>query len=228
MNTRAAHPIFVEIIGVAGSGKSSLARALVSNGYAQPPFISASNPRHLAVMLRALPRLWVLLAQNLIRHPRMTWADFKLMAYVTGWREFLRGLPEYDDSALVFDQGPLYALGRLEAKGLGIASTDTFERWWVEMLSVWAAEISLIVWVDATDEQLIKRINQRSQDHAMKGRPPGEGNRFVGHYREVFTRLLTRVEELEGTDVVRFDTTQHDTDELATRVQDWIRDHSSQ
>ena len=228
MNSSAANPFFVEIIGVAGSGKSSLARALANSGYVTPPFISASNPRHLAVILRVLPRLWLLVTQNLARSPRMSWADFKLMAYVTGWRKFLDDHPDLRNSTLVFDQGPLYALGRLEAKGLGIASTPTFRRWWDEMLSSWAADISLIVWVDATDERLIERISRRSKGHAVKGRPADESSRFIAHYREVFARMLARVEEANAADVVRFDTTTLDTGELAERVERLIRDQSSQ
>lgn len=220
-------PILVEIIGVAGTGKSSLARALASDGYTEPPFISASNPRHLVVLLRALPRLWAHFVGNLARRPRMSWADFKLMAYVTGWREFLRGSPEYRDSTLIFDQGPLYALGRLEAKGLGVASTPTFRRWWDEMLSAWAAEISLVIWLDAADAELARRINQRSQGHVIKGRPIEESDRFLRHYRDVFAEVLRRVES-EATEVVRFDTTTLDLEELTDTARNLIRSHSSQ
>lgn len=222
------HPVIIEILGIAGSGKSSLARALLDGGYVRPPFISASNPQHLIVMLRSLPRLWPLIAQNLTRPPRMTWADFKLMAYITGWRSFLQGLPGYHDQTLVFDQGPLYALGRLEARGLGIVSTRNFRRWWDEMLSVWANEMSLVVWLDAGDAHLLDRINERSQNHTIKDRPVEEGARFIGRYRKVFTFLLSRVEVLSTTEVFRFDTTNLSTVELAERVHDWVRNHSNQ
>lgn len=223
MKSDRPHPIYVEVLGVAGSGKSSLAKALANSGHIQPPFIGVSNPRHLVVVLRVLPLLWPLLVSNLTRSPRMTWPDFKLMAYVTGWREFLRGQPEYGDSTLVLDQGPLYALGRLEAKELGVASTPRFRVWWDEMLSAWAGEISLIVWLDAANDQLIQRINRRPQDHTIKGVSTDEANRFLDHYRKVFTRLLKRVEELGGGDVVRVDTTNLDPDELVEQVQDLIR-----
>jgi deoxyadenosine/deoxycytidine kinase len=228
MNSGGTRPISVEIIGVAGSGKSSLARALAGNSYTRPPFISASDPRHLAVILRVLPRLWPLLVQGVTRSPRMSWADFKLMAYITGWREYLTRLPEARESTLVFDQGPLYALGRLEAKGLGMASTPAYQRWWDEMLSLWAAEISMVVWLDATEEQLLDRINRRPQDHEIKGRPDDESSKFIGHYREVFRRLLARIEELGAAEVVSFDTTALDTDQLSELVQELVRNHSSQ
>ena len=228
MSPLGANQTLVEIIGVAGSGKSSLARALEGQGYFGPPFISASNPRHLAVMLRSLPRLWLLVAHNLIRRPRFSWADFKLMAYITGWRQFLGTTPGLSASTLVFDQGPLYALGRLEAKGLGIASTRTYERWWREMLRSWAAEISLIVWVDATNEKLLERINERPQDHAIKGLPTDDGIRFIDHYRTVFNRLLALVEKQDASEIARFDTTTLDTDRLAQLVGKLVRNHSSQ
>lgn len=210
-------PGLIELVGVAGSGKSSVASALYDDAYVQPPFISARNPRHLMQLLLAIPELSPLLILGLLRKPRTTWADFKLMVYVTRWRGFFLRRIENHDGPVVFDQGPLYALARLEAKGLGIGSTEAFRRWWGRMLTKWAKEMSLVIWLDATNEDLIRRINERAGSHTIKGAPTREATRFLDHYRTVFANLLRRVEQ-QGAEVVRVDTSDMERSEVVDSV----------
>ena len=212
----------VEIVGVAGSGKSSVISALDETTYISAPFISARDPRHLMLVARAIPELSRLLVRNLTRTPRMTWADFKLMAYIASWRTFLRNRQEYSGRPVVFDQGPLYALARLEAKGLGVASTPAFRRWWETKISMWADEMSLVVWLDATDAQLFNRINERSQDHIIKGSPFPEAVQFLDHYRSVFAEVIGRVEQSRNVKVVHVDTSEMKPDEVVARIRSLI------
>lgn len=149
----------------------------------------------------------------------MTWADLKLMVYVTRWRAFFLSRVESHEGPIVFDQGPLYALARLKAKGLGIASTPAFLRWWEKMVTMWAGEMSLVIWLDASNEELLRRINERDGDHIIKGAPNDEGIVFLDHYRGVFEDVLDRVERSAGVEVVRMDTSEMGRDEVVHSVQ---------
>lgn len=215
-------PILVEVLGVAGSGKSTLTSVLeAEDGIARAPFISARNPRHSILLAGALPRLAPLLAANLRWTPRLTWADYKLLVYTTSWRRVLRSQRTASTAVLVLDQGPLYALVRLKAKDLGISDRPSFQRWWSAMLSSWVRDLSLVVWLDAPDETLLRRINERSQGHSVKNHEPTDAVGFLQRYRFLFMGVINEVERAGGA-VLRFDTDRSQAEEIAGKVLDVI------
>lgn len=218
MTASTVHPILVELLGVAGSGKSTVTSHLVNgDSFDRAPFISAREPAHLRQILLALPRTARLILANLSHKPRMTWADFKLMVYVTRWRRLLEA-PAYSGRILVLDQGPLYSLVRLKAKGLGLTSTEAFERWWKVNLTRWGEFIGTVVWLDAPDEVLVSRINQRDQSHWVKGEAPDVSVAFIRRYRDVFLEVVDELEGMDGPVIHRFDTDTNNADEISEQV----------
>ncbi len=208
----------IEILGVAGAGKSTLAARLAGGaGVEMAEFIHTRRPSHLLEVVRAIPRLFPILSAGLVRSPRISWPEWKLLVYVTRWRSFLeRRTPS--GTVLLFDQGPLYALVRLEAEGKPFTTRPAFERWRDEMVEGWADELSLVIFLDAPDAVLWDRINVRLQDHKAKGEEAKEGLRFIARYRRSFESLLGTVEALGGPQVVRFDTGSTTAAEIAERV----------
>jgi hypothetical protein len=152
----------------------------------------------------------------------MSWPEWKLLVYVTRWRSFLeRRTPP--GTVLLFDQGPLYALVRLQAEGKPFTARPAFERWRDEMVEGWADELSVIVFLDAPDAVLWDRINVRPQDHKAKGEETKAGLRFIARYRRSFEDLLRKVEEPGGPQVVRFDTGSTTAAQIAERVDAVLR-----
>jgi deoxyadenosine/deoxycytidine kinase len=226
MSNTASHTL-VEITGVAGSGKSTVTSILIRGRFARATFISARDPKQLSLFLRCLPRLGRLIVENLRRRPRMTWADFKLMVYISTWDTHLSKVASEDP--LVFDQGPLYALVRLRAQGIGVASTPAFSRWWSEMLSKWLDQISLVVLLDARDDALIERLNMREQEHDLKGADLNHGREFLSRYRTLFEEIGSEIERLEKPTLHRVDTGRIRADEVARMVEDAVsqrREHA--
>jgi thymidylate kinase len=197
-------PVLVEIAGVAGAGKSTVVRLLEREpGWRRAEFISARRPRHVARILRALPRLAPILVRNLAMAPRLSWADVKLLAYVTGWHG---GLDRSAEGVTLLDQGPLYALVRLKAQGRGVGRTPAFARWWDGELARWASELDVVVALDADDEVLLGRIDGREQRHLAKGATRDDASRFLARYRALFAEAIERIELPGAADVVRLDT----------------------
>ena len=158
-------PCLVEIAGVAGAGKSTLARRL-SRGEGDVrvgDFIHTRTPAHLRYVVHSLPRIAPILAGTLGPGPRLSWPEAKLLVYVTEWHRFLCSRAEYEGGVTLLDQGPLYALVRLKAQGKNVTGRAAFERWWNEMLEQWASHLDLVVWLDAPDAVLWERINGRDQ-----------------------------------------------------------------
>ena len=210
----------VEILGVAGAGKSTVARLLGEGpGFARAEFIHTRKPSHLLQVARGIPRLMPILLAGITRRPRISWPELKLLVYVTRWPLFLARRRPAPGTVLLFDQGPLYALVRLQAERKGFSTRSAFESWREEMLERWASELSVVIWLDAPDPVLWSRINERSQGHRTKGEEAEAGHSFIARYRRSFDVLLRRMEELGGPEVRRFDTSAATAEQIVRAVE---------
>jgi thymidylate kinase len=209
----------VEILGVAGAGKSTVARLLDKDpGFAMAGFIHARKPSHLLHIARSIPHLLPIILAGITRRPPISWPELKLLVYVTRWRLVLRRRLPHTGGVLLFDQGPLYALVRLKAEGKPFTTRRVFESWREEMLESWASELSAVIWLDAPDEVLWSRINERSQGHKKKGGEAQAGHRFIGRYRRSFEDVLHTMGELGGPEVLRFDTSAAPAEQIAETI----------
>lgn len=214
----------VEIAGVAGAGKSTLVR-LISQ--ADPSikvadFIHARNPEHLVYELHSAPRLLPILIRGLVLRPRLNWPDVKLLVYVTEWSRFLTRKYEYRHALTLLDQGPMYALVRLMAKGSRVSASPVFERWWNQMIADWSRRLDAIVWLDAADDVLWERINNRAQPHAAKSGSAVDGQHFITRYRELFDEVFRRIEAEGKPTVIRIDTSKKGSGEVAGEVRRFL------
>lgn len=197
----------LEILGIAGSGKSTTARLLCGlQGFRPAGFIHARRPGHLLQIVRSVPRLRPILLEGARRAPRITWREIKLLAYVERWSSVLRSNAGGAPGVLVFDQGPLYALARLTAEGKPFTRGPSFASWRDELLARWARELDVVVWLDASDDVLVTRINTREQGHQEKGVSEDAARRFLRRYRTTFDELLRLLDDERGPTIVRIDT----------------------
>jgi thymidylate kinase len=214
----------IEILGVAGAGKSTLASLLGRQaGWEMAPFIHARRPSDLFQVARAIPHLLTVLLRGVTQRPRVSWREIKLLVYVTRWRHVLRRRQPGAGTTLLFDQGPIYALVRLRAEGKPFTAGRAYERWSEEMLERWASELTAVIFLDAPDAVLWSRINDRPQNHAEKGEKVGSGLRFITRYRRSFSEVLGRAEEIGGPRILRFDTGKVTADRIAEQVGSAVR-----
>jgi hypothetical protein len=223
-----ARPYLVEVAGVAGAGKSTLTHLLCQGeaDCSRADFIHARTPEHLAYVAHSLPRLLPILIGNLRPRSRLSWAEFKLLVYVSEWHRFLNRKPEYDHGCTLLDQGPIYALVRLKAESKS-ASVPAFERWWNQKLELWAHQLSTIIWLDTADQVIWDRINERGQRHRTKGAPLDVGRRFLAKYRRLFEEVLDRVSMMGGPEILRFDTSEMGSEQIAEHLGPILAAHSS-
>ena len=222
-----APPRLIEVAGVAGAGKSTLTRSICElPGFHVGGFIHARRPSDLLQVLIGSPRSLPILVSGGWSAPRMSWAEFKLMMYVTRWRSVFRRDRDRRDGITVLDQGPFYALVRLKAEGKPFTTTRAFARWWNDMLRLWARELDVIIWLDAPDEVLRDRINGRAQHHRQKGRLADEAHGFLARYRLAFEGALRRMEALGSPEVLRYDTERTSTAQLTNTIQPILIAHA--
>lgn len=202
-------PLVVELIGPAGSGKTTLARAL-----------SRRDDFAVGLELPRIGHLPHLLHHTLLLLPVfvsvggeggwLSWKEMRSMTYVRAWpRELSRPTGR---AVTVLDHGPLFRLARLRAFGPRITRSTPFERWWERSLGIWSEILDVVVALDAPDEVLVNRIRSRDENHRMKTGSRSEAERFLARYRSTYHEILRRLEG--GPRLIRLDTSRNSPDEV--------------
>lgn len=197
----------VEIVGVAGAGKSTLTRALRSDyGCHVADSLHTKLPGHWPYVAHGLPRVVPFFAASLRDRPALSWDELKFVLYVVEWDRFLRA--EYRDrmGVVVLDQGPLFALACLLWGRKPATRHGPFEAWLRRMADHWSRELDAIVVLDAPDAVLLERIDAREQRHDAKGVPSHQGLELLERHREAYGRVFQLVENHGSARVLRFDT----------------------
>lgn len=203
-------PLYCEIAGAPGSGKTTLARALCRDHglfHARMP-LDRHEPRALRFYIRnAVVLAPVLLSLVLGRgRRRLRFDEFYWLIFLNGWpRELRRTEPA--SGVVVLDQGPVYMFSQLILSRGAQLDNRGFAKWWAKTLERWGMMLDLIVRLDAADNDLVRRVNLRDQDHIVKGAPPEEILRFIERSRGALDRAQDLIRQ--GTDrprILRFDT----------------------
>jgi len=198
----------IEIVGVAGTGKSTLARTLADRdpGNRIADSLHTKTSAHWAYVAHSAPRVLPLVARSARVRPPFDWEETKFIVYVTEWRRFLRRACRDDSGLVVLDQGPIFALARLLWGRKPVTATREFEQWLDEQVAGWSVDLDGIVSLVAPEEVLLGRINEREQDHEAKGRSIREGHDVLLAHQRAYAALFERFEALGKPPVFTFDT----------------------
>src|SRR5262245_9628182 len=192
----------IELVGPAGSGKSTLYRALAAQFDEVTPGVPFGGLGHLRLGARHAVEL--LPAWLASRDRWLSEKELRSLDYVVGWAEGLeRAAPA--GGLVVFDHGPLFRLARLSAFGPRLVESAAFARWRRAAVARWARLLDAVVWLDAPDALLAARIDARDEAHRMKGGAAGDTDRFLARYRAADEVLLSDLEAAGGAGALRLD-----------------------
>ena len=211
--------LVVELVGVAGAGKSSLSRALSrSNGrFVEGEILEIRRLRHVPFFLINAAYLLPNLIQLFPTSRRITRKELKMMVYLRGWHRVVKQQSS-DAKVLVLDHGPVFKLTWLRDYGPGNLRSRGLKEFWDEMLGRWATRLDLLIWLDAPDATLLNRIHSRTSWHLVKDMSEQEGLRFLARYRRSYEEVISKLDAISGPKVVRLNSDQNSIREIMVRA----------
>jgi len=214
--------LIMELVGPAGAGKTTLSRVLT---HRNPMFqigsdIELRKTKYVTVILRNTISLLPIFLRQLRNGRWFTWDEIKALVYLEGWPGVLRQEAANGDTTILLDHGPVFKLATLNEFGPEKLKTDGFEIWWNNKFHQWASTLDIVIWLDAPDPVLEKRINLRDQRHTVKGKTESEVVHFLARYRKSYEQILAklRTDDGHGPHLLQFDTSRTSIEQIADEI----------
>lgn len=219
---RPSNLLVVELVGPAGAGKTTLSEVLVqcSEKMVVGAEISLRKKEYIWVFLQNFSSVLPILMTRDRSDRSFTWDEVKAMIYLKGWPRVLKQQAANRDIIVLLDHGPIFKLATLYAFGPERLRSQAFEKWWNGMFQHWAFLLDMVVWLDAPDPVLERRINGRNQRHTVKGKSELEVRKFLARYRTSYEQVLAKMIAGGRPTVFQFDTSQTSIEQIAENVLD--------
>ena len=213
----------VEVVGLAGAGKTTLVPSLLRACDAQRAYVWRRGPWYRGPAVRSAlsaaslaPRIAGSCLQDgfalpptlaLYRSRRKFVRDE--LAHVASLEVFLRQMAWQRRSGtgtMVLDEGPVYRLARLRTFGHTCMTRPSFSGWRNRVFSQCAERLDAVVWLEADVPLLVQRIHSRAKRHRGRERPRHELEDFLIRNRDAYDATLRMLAEHAPIPVLRFDT----------------------
>ncbi len=183
--------LIVELVGPAGSGKTTLARKLVENNQnvrlvKAPDLQKKDNiPFFIRNTILILPLVFQLLLKEKGR--MLTRREMEILILLKGWLPKLKN----QEGVLLLDQGPISLLGFLDSFGTPRIKSQTGKNWVTQSCKDMARSLDLIIVLDAPNEILVDRVQNRAKNHGIKQKTYEESCKFLDGYRSAFDQIFS-------------------------------------
>ena len=220
-------PYIVEIVGLAGVGKTTMTRLMSKRDdrMAIGPELELRKVGQIPIFAAQMRSLFPLLLQRSPTSRWFRWDEIKSMAYLNGWPSVLKKQAANQNLTILLDHGPIFKLATLNAFGPKILKESGAETWWSKMLEQWAHTLDMVVWLDAPDAILSDRINNRAQKHLLKGKSQQEAYRFLERYRESYEQILASLKVYNSFILFQVDTSSNSIDYVLDDVLHLLNNH---
>jgi hypothetical protein len=182
-------PLVVELIGPWGAGKGTLLAALGAHGRSVRTDLDVWHLPKPLLLRGGLEALSTVV--GLFRAAKsLLWFEGKQLVKLCAIHRQLADPRLSEHEVLVLDEGPLLAMSWLHLGGHPAISNGGLESWWPGALRQWADALDLVVFLDAPNAVLAKRIRERPRYHPLRDRSDAEMFTSLDRYRSACARVL--------------------------------------
>jgi len=215
--------LYIELIGPAGAGKTTLVRSLIRSGknITIAPKPSIRSIGNIIFYTKNFFDLWPIFSKQRFGERWLTMRELWWMLFLNGWTDVLehRSSTAPQLGVELIDHGPIYMLTSLYAFGPAVTQTTEFRHWWHKMLVKWMSLLDSVIWLDASNATLAARINARGSEHPVKGKTEENIHLFLDQYRGAFQQVFSMLAIPAGRNfVLQFDTDRETPDQIKERI----------
>ncbi|MBE9067127.1 AAA family ATPase [Leptolyngbya cf. ectocarpi LEGE 11479] len=212
--------MIVEIVGVAGAGKTTILSHLIERHPTFEPIFEWRRLSHLPAYVRSAVSLFPVWFTSRITGQPLPWKGINWMIRLKALNHLLQHQPSGHGSVIILDQGPVYTFARLLDYGL---TENAFSSEWmmsclIEMLSHSAEILDAVILLDAPNDILSSRIRNRHKPHRMKQSSEQVVQSFLNQHRLAYIQTLERLKAGKNTNVLTYNTHQQSIGEVVTDI----------
>lgn len=207
------HPRIIEIVGLAGTGKSTLVKCM--------------RQRNPEIRVFPLPKTWILWSlmkrsflwmplwlQSLQRRNGFTREELISIGCIDAWLTYLQRRTSVGTATAVLDPGSVYWLTKLQ----GLTSRSAYQRWWEHKFEQWALGLDVIVWLDAPEELCLQRALAREEGHPAKRMTQQRVLERFRALRASYERIISKMAARHPKQVFYFRTDRIPTEQIIDQV----------
>lgn len=158
----------IEIVGVAGSGKTTLTKTLVTGNskFTKVVVPTTDKIRNLPFFIRGLGSILPVIFSYARKCDRQfTLRELAWMLIIKNWSKRLLSFENKVSNNILLDQGPVFLLTSLYSFGPSCRDARTAEEFWKPIFAEWASVLDMIIILDASNDCLFQRIFNRPKSH---------------------------------------------------------------
>lgn len=212
--------LIVEIVGLAGTGKTTLSHALSQRNrhILICPELQLKRIDHIPLFVSHFPTLLLLYLGSYHLNRRLTWGETKAFVYLNRGEHIINQQITSNGTIILLDQGPIFKLATLNAFGPDNLMTQRFETWWQKMYKQWSSILDIIILLNAPDNVLKERINNREKRHMFKNSTEKELFRFLADYRVSYEYIIDNMRFDGKPKLLQFNTNQASIEQIVNEV----------
>jgi thymidylate kinase len=178
----------VELVGPAGAGKTTLARALPADVRADLTLWGLPTTLLMVGAVAVIPTVAAVARRRRpLRGPAIS-----QMIRLRALRDAVERSAADDVRLVVLDEGPVFALSWLDVFHARDGDPG-WARWRRAVIREWASRLDVVVRLDADDGELARRIRTREKPHPIKHCSDGEIFDFLARFRRAFDRVIAEL-----------------------------------